>query len=147
MKNLVFVLALAASPFAAQTTCRADDADVAIQKAKELERSITKLVETVSPAYVVIGGGSGVVVTRDGYMLTNFHVAGTKPVGQVWRVKIAGKGILDAKVVGHDNHGDISLLKLDGDNFTFVPIGDSDSVKVGDYALALGNPFGYAKDS
>src|SRR5271163_1550707 len=121
----------------------------ALEKVKELEHSITALVDKVSPAYVVIGGGSGVVVTSDGYMLTNFHVAGTKPVGQVWRVKIAGRGILDAKVIGHDRLGDISLLKLDGKGkeFTFVPLGDSDAVKVGDYTLALGNPFGYAKDS
>lgn len=149
MKKTLLVLALGA---AFGPACYADEKmspeEVrAIEKAKELERSITKLVEKVSPAYVVIGGGSGVVVTSDGYMLTNHHVAGSKPVGQTWRVKIAGRGILDAKVIGHDATGDITLLKLEGKDFVFVPIGDSDAVKVGDYSLALGNPFGYAKDS
>jgi serine protease Do len=145
MKNtLVLALVLAVTPVFAGDDAQVDEA---LARAKELDRSITALVEKVSPAYVVIGGGSGVVVTSDGYMLTNHHVAGTKPVGQVWRVKIASRGILDAKVIGHDPYGDISLLKLEGKDFTFIPLGDSDTVKVGDYALALGNPFGYAKDS
>ncbi len=146
MKKTLFVAALLVA-FA--PPLRADDAEdaKALEKAKELERSVTKLVAKVSPAYVVIGGGSGVVVSPDGYMLTNHHVAGTKPPGQIWRVKIAGRDILDAKVIGHDPVGDISLLKLDGKDFTYIPLGDSDGVKVGDYALALGNPFGYAKDS
>src|SRR5581483_5198047 len=113
MKKTLLILALAAGP-AFAPVARADDADAAIEKAKDLERSITQLVDKVSPAYVVIGGGSGVVVTPDGYMLTNHHVAGTRPVGEVWRVKIAEKGILDAKVIGHDPYGDITLLKLDG---------------------------------
>jgi serine protease DegQ len=148
MKNALVVLTLLAA-FAPVTVVRADDAEDAkvLEKAKELERSVTKLVAKVSPAYVVIGGGSGVVVSPDGYMLTNHHVAGSKPVGQIWRVKIAGRDILDAKVIGHDPVGDISLLKLDGKDFTYIPLGDSDAVKVGDYALALGNPFGYSKDS
>ncbi len=151
MKKTLLTLALAfavslGAPVFADDKLPAEEAR-AIEKAKELEKSITTLVAKVSPAYVVIGGGSGVVVTPDGYMLTNHHVAGSKPVGQTWRVKIAGRGILDAKVIGHDATGDITLLKLEGKDFTYVPIGDSDSVKVGDYSLALGNPFGYAKDS
>ena len=75
---------------------------------------------------MVIGGGSGIVVTEDGFMLTNHHVAGSKAVGDVLASQAAGAGItdprilhdglaiVDARIVGHDPHGDITLLKLAG---------------------------------
>ncbi|MBI3724170.1 PDZ domain-containing protein [bacterium] len=136
---------------------RADDVssgkeEKALAEAKALEKSIETVVEKAAPAFVVIGGGSGIIVTDDGYMLTNFHVAGMapigKPVGQTWRVKVAKLGILDAKVIGHDEQGDITLLQLQGKGpFPHVDLADSDALKVGDFALALGNPFGFAKDA
>jgi S1-C subfamily serine protease len=120
----------------------------AMEKAHELEKAIVTVVDRTSKCFVVIGGGSGIVVSEDGYMLTNHHVAGSKPVGTFWTVKIAALGILQAKVIGHDPYGDITLLQLQGkSSFDYVPLADSDGVKVGDYALALGNPFGYARDS
>ncbi len=154
--TLLVLAALAAPASFATTRALADESvkkdsvsdDAALAKAKLLEDEIVALAEKTSQCFVVIGGGSGVVVSADGYVLTNHHVAGSKPVGDTWRVKIPGKGILDAKVIGHDQVGDITLLKLEGAGpWAFVPVADSDEVKVGDFALALGNPFGFAKDS
>jgi serine protease Do len=125
--------------------------DAALAKAKELEAAIVKVVTRTSPTFVVIGGGSGVCISADGWMLTNHHVAGSRSIGSDWQVKLPGRGIFKATMIGTDPVGDISLLKIKikkkGQSFPFVELGDSDACKVGDWAVALGNPFGFAKDS
>jgi serine protease Do len=81
--------------------------------------------------------GSGVVVTTDGYILTNNHVVeGANDVS----VDFIDGRTLDAKVIGTDKPSDLALLKVAGTNFHAVALGDSDMVKVGDVVLALGNP-------
>ena len=83
--------------------------------------------------------GSGVIVAPEGYILTNNHVVdGATNV----KVMLADKREYKAAVVGTDPKTDIAVLKIDGSNFPSVTIGDSSKVQVGDYALALGNPFG-----
>jgi len=83
--------------------------------------------------------GSGVIVSPDGYILTNNHVVdGATDV----RVTFADKRQLKAKVVGTDPKTDIAVLKVDGSGFPAITIGDSSKVQVGDYALAIGDPFG-----
>jgi serine protease Do len=83
--------------------------------------------------------GSGVIVSPDGYILTNNHVIdGATDV----RVTLADKRQLKAKVVGTDPKTDIAVLKVDGSDFPAITIGDSSKVQVGDYALAIGDPFG-----
>jgi serine protease Do len=83
--------------------------------------------------------GSGVIVSPDGYILTNNHVVdGATDV----RVTFADKRQLKAKVVGTDSKTDIAVLKVDGSDFPAITIGDSSKVQVGDYALAIGDPFG-----
>ena len=83
--------------------------------------------------------GSGVMVSPDGYILTNNHVVdGATDV----RVTLADKRQLEAKVVGADPKTDIAVLKVDGNNFPAITIGNSSKVHVGDYALAIGDPFG-----
>jgi serine protease Do len=83
--------------------------------------------------------GSGVIVSPDGYILTNNHVVeGATDV----RVTLADKRQLKAKVVGTDPKTDIAVLKVDGSDFSAITIGDSSKVQVGDYALAIGDPFG-----
>jgi serine protease Do len=83
--------------------------------------------------------GSGVIVSPDGYILTNNHVIdGATDV----RVTFADKRQLKAKVVGADPKTDIAVLKVDGSDFPAITIGDSAKVQVGDYALAIGDPFG-----
>src|SRR5258707_1606363 len=83
--------------------------------------------------------GSGVIVSPDGYILTNNHVIdGATDV----RVTFADKRQLDAKVIGSDPKTDIAVLKVQGSDFPAIAIGDSSKVQVGDYALAIGDPFG-----
>jgi serine protease Do len=86
--------------------------------------------------------GSGVLVSPDGYILTNNHVIdGASDV----RVTLSDKRQLKAKVVGADPKTDIAVLKVDGSGFPAITIGDSSKVQVGDYALAIGDPFGVGK--
>jgi serine protease Do len=83
--------------------------------------------------------GSGVIVSPDGYILTNNHVVeGATDV----RVTFGDKRQLKAKVVGTDPKTDIAVLKVEGSGFHAITIGDSSKVEVGDYALAIGDPFG-----
>jgi serine protease Do len=83
--------------------------------------------------------GSGVIVSPDGYILTNNHVVeGATDV----RVTLSDKRQLKAKVIGTDPKTDIAVLKVEGSGFPAITIGDSSKVQVGDYALAVGDPFG-----
>jgi serine protease Do len=83
--------------------------------------------------------GSGVIVSPDGYILTNNHVIdGATDV----RVTFADKRQLKATVVGADPKTDIAVLKVEGSDFPAITVGDSSKVQVGDYALAIGDPFG-----
>lgn len=91
------------------------------------------------------GGGSGVVVTADGYALTNFHV--TQPCGEYMQCSMADGKLYDAVLVGIDPVGDVALIKLLGrEDFPAAEIANSDSVKVGDWCFAVGNPFLLATD-
>jgi serine protease Do len=83
--------------------------------------------------------GSGVIVSLDGYILTNNHVVeGASDV----RVTLSDKRQLKAQVVGTDPKTDIAVLKVEGSGFPAITVGDSSKVQVGDYALAIGDPFG-----
>ena len=85
------------------------------------------------------GLGSGVIVTKDGYILTNNHVVdGAKDV----QVTLPDGREFTAKVVGRDPKTDIAVVKIDANNLPTVPMADSHNVKVGDVVLAIGNPFG-----
>lgn len=91
------------------------------------------------------GGGSGVVITADGYALTNFHVV--KPAGSAMKCSMADDRLYDAVVVGIDPVGDVALIKLLGrDDFPAATLADSDSVQVGEWCFAIGNPFLLATD-
>lgn len=84
--------------------------------------------------------GSGFIITPDGYIFTNYHV-----VAKVDKivVKLSDGKELDATVVGHDEKTDIALIKIKpSGSLPFVELGDSDAVRVGEWALAIGNPFG-----
>src|SRR5712671_6092399 len=82
--------------------------------------------------------GSGVIVTSDGYILTNSHVVdGATQV----RVKLADKQEYDAKVIGADKRSDLAVLKVNATGLPAVTIGDSSKAEVGDLVLAIGNPF------
>ena len=83
--------------------------------------------------------GSGFLISSDGLVLTNAHVVdGAKEV----TVKLSDHREFKAKVLGADRGSDIAVLKIDGHDFTSVRLGDSDQLGVGDYVLAIGEPFG-----
>jgi S1-C subfamily serine protease len=91
------------------------------------------------------GGGSGVVITPDGYCLTNFHVS--KPAGDYMQCSMPDGKLYDAVIVGLDPTGDVALIKLLGrDDFPHATLADSDKVRVGDWCFAVGNPFLLATD-
>ncbi|MBN1393624.1 MAG: trypsin-like peptidase domain-containing protein [Pirellulales bacterium] len=91
------------------------------------------------------GGGSGVVVSADGYALTNFHVV--QPCGYYMQCGMADGAAYDAVLVGLDPTGDVALIKLFGrDVFPHAEMGDSDEARVGDWVFAAGNPFLLAAD-
>ena len=84
--------------------------------------------------------GSGVIVTKDGYILTNNHVVDGADEIKVARDK--DKKQFTAKVVGRDPRTDIAVLKIDAKDLPSITFADSDRIEVGDVVLALGNPFG-----
>lgn len=85
------------------------------------------------------GVGSGVIVSPDGYILTNNHVVeGAEKV----QVELSDRRQFTAKVIGTDPPTDVALIKIDATGLPVVPFGDSDKVEVGDLALAVGNPLG-----
>lgn len=136
------------------------------------QTAITRAVENVSPAVVSItvtevvqGGrrvgfdqfynrffsapierevnsmGSGFIISRDGLVVTNQHVAGSNAKKVV--ISLSDGEQYDAEVLGTDELADITLLKIDADRtFPMVEFGNSDSVIVGEWSLAVGNPFG-----
>jgi Do/DeqQ family serine protease len=83
--------------------------------------------------------GSGVVVSADGYILTNHHVVdGAENI----KIDMNDGRTLEAKLIGSDPPSDLALLKVNASGLTFMTPGDSDKVRVGDVALAIGNPLG-----
>jgi serine protease Do len=85
------------------------------------------------------GLGSGVIISKDGYILTNNHVVdGADDI----RVTLSDKREFSAKVIGRDPKTDIAVVKIDAKDLPFVTISDSDKLEVGDLCLAIGNPFG-----
>jgi serine protease Do len=85
------------------------------------------------------GAGSGVIVSSDGYILTNSHVV--NKATQV-KVQLSDRREFTAKLIGEDEKTDVAVLKIDATNLPTVTFADSAKVRVGDYSLAIGNPFG-----
>ncbi|MBD5224997.1 MAG: Do family serine endopeptidase [Bacteroidales bacterium] len=86
------------------------------------------------------GLGSGVILSSDGYIVTNNHVI---QGADRLEVTLNDNSIYNAKVIGSDPTTDVALLKIEADNLPVIPIGDSDALKVGEWVLAVGNPFGF----
>jgi len=85
------------------------------------------------------GAGSGVIITPDGFIITNNHVieGATK-----LEVKLNDNRTYEAEIIGTDSNADIALLKVNTDEeLPYIPFGDSDAIQVGEWALAVGNPF------
>ncbi|MCA9042223.1 MAG: trypsin-like peptidase domain-containing protein [Planctomycetaceae bacterium] len=148
-QSVSFMLAvscLCAMLFSGGRSVFAVDPDVL--KAQE-ERVQT--VATISKATVCVfgskggGGGSGVLISPDGYALSNFHV--TEATGTFMKCGLNDGKLYDTVLVGLDPTGDVALIKLLGrDDFPYAPLGDSDQVRLGDDVYTVGNPFLLAAD-
>jgi Do/DeqQ family serine protease len=86
--------------------------------------------------------GSGVIVSRDGYVVTNHHVIDSGSSRPQVSVILADKRELAAKIVGTDEQTDLAILKVDATNLPTIPWGDSGRIRVAEWVLAIGNPFG-----
>jgi serine protease Do len=147
-----------------------DSAKASPQSVKDYNPSISlaPLVEQMSPAVVNIeieaevevprqlapwgfqfpedgriqtGQGSGFLISEDGYILTNNHVIeGADAV----KVRLSNDSVHEGKVIGADDSTDVALIKITGEDLPFVELGESDELKVGDWVVAIGNPFGLA---
>ena len=121
--------------------------------------AVIHAVEQVGPAVVRVegkrGGGSGVVFTPDGFILTNSHVVGNpanRP-GQgsggqeagldTTRITLPDGRSLAADVIGSDVDTDLAVLRIDGSRLPWARLGDSKAVRVGQVAIAIGNPYGF----
>ena len=112
-------------------------------RARRFEQRVESTVQRVFAASVKVGGGSGVVISPEGEVLTNHHVVGSKTA---WEVTFPGGERYRARLLGTDPLGDLALLQIEGgEDFPHILLGDSDDLRVGRHALAFGNPFGLAE--
>jgi S1-C subfamily serine protease len=112
-------------------------------------RAVVSVVESLGPTVLCIeparseargGQGSGVLLTPDGYALTNSHVAGGRK--RLSAVTEDGDR-LDAELVGDDPHSDLALVRLAARDLPYAELGDSDALRVGQLVIAMGNPLGF----
>jgi S1-C subfamily serine protease len=148
-RNVLVLLVLTVSVFA---TAQADElSDDQMQAVLELEQKRIKAIDRVLGSVIAIygndrsGGGSGVIIHPSGIALTNHHVitgAGVEGWGG-----ISDGQLYKWKLIGTDPGGDVAIIQMEGrDEFPWTPLGDSDTVRVGDWALAMGNPFILSED-
>lgn len=147
-----------ASPAASQTATPRPTASAAPTPAKDAAvMSIPDIAEAFGPSVVAVqtgtnimvpgqgytetplGAGSGVVYSADGYIITNNHVV--KDAQSIY-ITFADQTSLKAEVVGTDAHTDLAVLKVEASGLTPAPLGDSDAIRVGEVAIAIGNPLG-----
>jgi S1-C subfamily serine protease len=106
--------------------------------------AVIQAVDTVGPAVVKIeaakGGGSGVLFTPDGLILTNSHVVDES--GPLTVVMTDGRSIR-ADLIGQDADTDLAVIRIDGSALPWATLGDSRAVRVGQIAIAIGNPYGF----
>jgi serine protease Do len=162
-------LALAVPPLAAQPESkRTPEVEAAIARAMDLSAAFEHVAAEASPAVVNISArrpaaspydnmfrdfygrgrapqqfedslGTGVIVSEEGYILTNNHVI---EGATLITVKLGDNAKYTARLVGTDPETDVAVLKIEGENLPWVRLGDSERVRVGEWVIAVGNPFG-----
>ncbi len=151
MKSIVHRVIVLQFVFCLLCVCQKNASAQVADIVKEFEQQRVALIENMSQSVVAIfapggaGGGSGVIVSPDGFVVTNFHVVqgsgGFMPCG------LNDGKVYDAVLVGVDPTGDVAVIKLLGrDDFPAATIGNSDELRVGEMSYALGNPFLLATD-
>ena len=88
-----------------------------------------------------VGFGSGVIISKDGYIVTNNHVIDK---ADVISVKLNDGREFKGRIIGTDPSTDLALVKIEGEDLPIIPVGDSDRLKIGEWVLAVGNPFNMA---
>ncbi|RMH37557.1 MAG: Do family serine endopeptidase [Nitrospirae bacterium] len=153
---------LVLSPRLEQPSLAEDLASRGFEILEAVQAAITQLAEQVTPTVVTIsplrpqassrafprsrsqtvpGSGSGVLVSPDGYIVTNHHVVGEDAIEA--EVRLSDKRRFIARIVGRDQDTDIALLKIESnEDLPWAPFGDSTRLKVGQWVLAVGNPMG-----
>lgn len=130
-------------------------AEVGLGVSLELDRTLVQTIsareiyDMVLPSVVSViaessggyGMGSGVIMGEDGYILTNYHVI--EGAGAVTVMALDSEDVYGARLVGYDREQDLAVLKVDAEGLTAARFGDSDELRVGDVAYAIGNPLGY----
>lgn len=139
-----------------------DYSDTAIYAANKILPSIVgiKVEYTVSSNFYMYGGtakseatasGSGIIISDDGYILTNNHIVSTSSSESYYQVSDANKVTVtlyndetqyEAKIIGKDEQTDLAVIKIDKTGLSKAEFADSDSIKVGEFAMAVGNPLG-----
>jgi len=131
-----------------------ENVDIQNEIYKSKNTAITKAIEKASPSVVSIyvvkdvrsfwgyssqpSSGSGFIISQDGYILTNAH--NVTHVRNSIIIVLPGGTQFNATLIGFDEQSDVALLKIDGDNFAYSKIGNSDNLLVGEFVVALGNP-------
>jgi S1-C subfamily serine protease len=112
-------------------------------------QAVIHVVEMVSPAVISVsardangrgGGGSGFIVTPDGYAITNSHVVDSQPKLEA---ETAEGDRLAAEIVGDDPATDLAIVRLAASSLPYAQLGDSDALRVGQLVIAMGSPFGF----
>jgi len=117
----------------------ADGALSVAQIAQKMTPSVVGIVSENLTNPMYSGSGSGIVLTEDGYVITNCHVIQN---GNKITVVLDNGDSYDARVIGSDEQTDLAVLKIDASGLVAAELGDSDKLVVGDLAVAIGNPMG-----
>jgi S1-C subfamily serine protease len=112
-----------------------------------LQETIHKIIDEVGRATVFIkvgyGGGTGIIIDENGYILTNYHVVSRATSGEV-EVELHNKKKFKGKVLGYNSYHDCAIVKIEAnEKLPYAKLGDSDKMKSGDFVIAIGNPFMY----
>jgi S1-C subfamily serine protease len=135
-------------------SCRIKNGDATeVELLDSYSRAVITVVDTVGPAVLMVsrkksggaatgqeGAGSGVIITPDGYILTNNHVVQGADVISVTKQDGA---IFDAILIGADPATDLAVIRAGGTDFPYAVLGDSSKLKAGQLIIAIGNPFGF----
>jgi serine protease Do len=142
-----------------------------VESLKKIGRAFTSVAKKVSPAVVYIkvekdlaspgyrknipktwpnirsrrftfGQGSGFLVSKDGYILTNSHVVEN---ADHIKVRLNDGNEIEAKIIGTDPKSEVAVIKIPGKDLPFIEMGDSEKLEIGEWVIAVGNPFGLSK--